>query len=145
MFSTKPLPGNFGVEIEGLDLRQPLEPAVLKSLLDVFHQNQVMVLRNQALEFEDFDRVSREFGDQKPHFLDHLRLRGHAAILMLTNLFEDGKPLGVYEGAAFWHTDVAFQDHYLQTLAGDPDGYPVDSMCHDFLLPWLRERWPIRA
>ena len=110
MFSTKPLPGNFGVEIEGLDLRQPLEPAVLKSLLDVFHQNQVMVLRNQALEFEDFDRVSREFGEQKPHFLDHLRLRGHAAILMLTNLFEDGKPLGVYEGAAFWHTDVAFQD-----------------------------------
>jgi len=110
MFSTKPLPGNFGVEIEGLNLREPLEPAVLKSLLETFHQNQVVVLRDQALEFEDFDRVTREFGDQKPHFLDHLRLRGHAAILMLSNLFEDGKPLGVYEGAAFWHTDVAYQD-----------------------------------
>jgi len=110
MFSSKPLPGNFGVEIEGLDLREPLEPAVLKSLLETFHQNQVVVLRDQALEFEDFDRVTREFGDQKPHFLDHLRLRGHAAILMLSNLFEDGKPLGVYEGAAFWHTDVAYQD-----------------------------------
>jgi len=110
MFSSKPLPGNFGVEIEGLDLRQALKPPVLKSLLETFHQNQVVVVRDQSLEFEDFDRVTREFGDQKPHFLDHLRLRGHAAILMLSNLFEDGKPLGVYEGAAFWHTDVAYQD-----------------------------------
>jgi taurine dioxygenase len=37
-------------------------------------------------------------------------MRGHPAILMLSNVFENGKPIGVYEGAAFWHTDVAYRD-----------------------------------
>ncbi|MEQ9641738.1 MAG: TauD/TfdA family dioxygenase [Alphaproteobacteria bacterium] len=110
MLSVKPLPGPFGAEIEGLDLRQPLDRDTIKELIDAFHTHKVIAVRGQRLEFEDFDRVTREFGDQKPHFLDHLRLRGHPAILMLSNMFEDGKPLGVFEGAAFWHTDVAYQD-----------------------------------
>ncbi len=108
--SVKPLPGPFGAEIEGLDLSQPLDRDTAKELIDVFHAHKVIAIRRQKLEFEDFDRVTREFGDQKPHFLDHLRMRGHPAILMLSNMFEDGKPLGVFEGAAFWHTDVAYQD-----------------------------------
>ena len=110
MLSVKPLPGPFGAEIEGLDLRRPLDRATARELINVFHANRIVAIRSQRLEFEDFDRVTREFGDQKPHFLDHLRMRGHPAILMLSNMFEDGKPLGVYEGAAFWHTDVAYQD-----------------------------------
>jgi taurine dioxygenase len=37
-------------------------------------------------------------------------MRGHPAILMLSNVFENGRPIGIYEGAAFWHTDVAYRD-----------------------------------
>lgn len=108
--SVKPLPGAFGVEVEGIDLRRPLEPGTERELMAAFHEGRFMVIRNQDLAFEDFDRFTRRFGDQDAHFLDHLRLRGHAAILMLSNVFEDGKPLGVFEGAAFWHTDVAYRD-----------------------------------
>jgi taurine dioxygenase len=110
MLSVKKLPGRFGAEIEGLDLRQPLNRETAKALIDVFHANRIVAIRGQALAFEDFDRVTREFGDQKPHFLDHLRMDGHPAILMLSNIHEHGRPIGVYEGAAFWHTDVAYQD-----------------------------------
>ena len=110
MLSVKPLPGSFGVEIEGLDLSRPIDRETTKALIDAFHENQVIVLRDQRLAFEDFDRATKDFGRQKPHFLDHLRMNGHPAILMLSNVFEDGKPLGVYEGAAFWHTDVAYED-----------------------------------
>lgn len=105
-----PLEDSFGAEIRGLDLSKPLDFETEKALIDAFHANQFIVLRDQHLEFEDFDSVTRAFGEQKPHFLDHLRMRGHPAILMLSNVFEDGRPLGVYEGAAFWHTDVAYQD-----------------------------------
>jgi taurine dioxygenase len=109
-FGVRKLPGNFGAEIYDIDLRQPMDEATARAFIDVFHQNQMIVVRDQALEFEHFDTMTRQFGDQKPHFLDHLRLRGHPAILMLSNVFEEGRPLGVYEGAAFWHTDVAYQD-----------------------------------
>jgi taurine dioxygenase len=107
---TKPLPGPFGVEILGLSLKDGLDAATTRQLIDIFHQNQIIVIRDQDLTFEQYDAFTRNFGDQRPHFLDHLRLNGHPAILMLSNLQENGKPLGVYEGAAFWHTDVAYED-----------------------------------
>ncbi len=110
MLAVKPLPGPFGVEILGVDLSQPMDDHTQREFLDVFHKHQVIVVRNQKLEFEQFDRLTKCFGRQDAHFLDHLRLRGHPAILMLSNIFEDGKPIGVFEGAAFWHTDVAYRD-----------------------------------
>jgi taurine dioxygenase len=107
---TKPLPGSFGVEVLGLDLQQPLEDEIVLNLINTFHENQIMLIRGQDLSFEEFDQFTKNFGNQRPHFLDHLRMRGHPAILMLTNVFENGQPLGIYEGAAFWHTDVAYED-----------------------------------
>ncbi|HEY7818951.1 MAG TPA: TauD/TfdA family dioxygenase, partial [Vicinamibacteria bacterium] len=104
------LPGVFGVEVSGLDLSKPLGGDTQRELLDAFHRHQLIVVRNQKLEFEEFDRLTRYFGRQDPHFLDHLRMRGHPAILMLSNVFENDKPIGVFEGAAFWHTDVAYRD-----------------------------------
>jgi taurine dioxygenase len=37
-------------------------------------------------------------------------MQGHPAILMLSNIHENGQQIGVYEGACFWHTDVAYED-----------------------------------
>jgi taurine dioxygenase len=110
MLSVQRLPGVFGVEISGIDLSQPMDEETEREFLDLFHRHQLIVVKNQSLEFEELDRLTRYFGRQDPHFLDHLRMRGHPAILMLSNVFENDKPIGVYEGAAFWHTDVAYRD-----------------------------------
>ena len=110
MLSIQRLPGVFGVEVSGIDLSKPLDEDTERELLDAFHEHQVIVVKNQSLEFEEFDRLTKCFGRQDPHFLDHLRMRGHPAILMLSNVFENDKPIGVFEGAAFWHTDVAYRD-----------------------------------
>ena len=110
MISVKPLPGPFGAEIEGVDLSRDVSEDDMRAILRAFHEHKVIVLRGQRLAFEHFDAFTKQFGAQKPHFLDHLRMRGHPAILMLSNIFENGKPIGVYEGAAFWHTDVAYED-----------------------------------
>ena len=110
MVSFKALPGAFGVEIEGLDLSKPVSDAEMKAVLAIFYRHQFIVMRGQSMSFEQFDAVTKCFGHQKPHFLDHLRMRGHPAILMLSNVFEGNRQLGVFEGAAFWHTDVAYED-----------------------------------
>ena len=107
--STKPLSG-FGMEISGVDLSRQLEPAVMREILQVFHAHGLIVIPHQEMTFNRYDELTMEFGRQKPHFLDHLRHENHPAILNLSNIFEDGDPIGVYEGAAFWHTDVAYQD-----------------------------------
>lgn len=110
MFSTKPLSDKFGVDISGIDLSAQLDDEVMRKLVEVFHENSVMVIRDQNLDLKKFHHFARYFGQAKPHFLDHLRLPGYDSILLLSNIHENGRPIGVYEGAAFWHTDVAYED-----------------------------------
>lgn len=109
MVTFKALPGAFGVEITDIDLAKASDDA-LRDMLRVFHRHQLIVIRNQDLSFDQYDSLTKKFGMQRPHFLDHLRMRGHPAILMLSNVFEDGRQIGVFEGACFWHTDVAYED-----------------------------------
>lgn len=35
---------------------------------------------------------------------------GHPAILLLSNIHEGTRQIGIHEGACFWHTDVAYED-----------------------------------
>jgi len=109
MITTKPIP-RFGKEILGVDLSKPLGEVQIKTILDIFFKSGLILIRNQDISLPQFEKVVQYFGHIKPHFLDHLRLEGHPGILLLSNIFKDGKPIGVYEGAAFWHTDVAYED-----------------------------------
>jgi taurine dioxygenase len=109
-FDVTPLDGAFGAEISGIDLSKPMDDATAREFLEIYFSHQLIRVRGQDLAFEDYDDLTKTFGDQRPHFLDHLRMRGHAAILMLSNILENDKPIGVFEGAAFWHTDVAYED-----------------------------------
>ena len=106
----KSLPGAIGVEILGVDLANDDSDATLREIVSIFHRNQFIVIRNQNIDLDGFDRLSKAFGKQRPHFLDHLRMDDQPAILMLSNIYEGERQIGVYDGACFWHTDVAYED-----------------------------------
>ena len=105
-----PLDGDFGAEVTGLDLSGEADPAALTELRRQFHERQLMVIRDQEITPERFLRFARAFGAPQPHILAHLRHKEVPEILPLSNIFEDGKPIGVYDGAAFWHQDMAFEE-----------------------------------
>ncbi len=111
MIETRPLPGaTFGAEIVGVDFSGPVTDDDMRTVLRMFHEHAVILIRDQHIDFERYDWLTKQFGNQHPHFLDHLRMEGHPSILMLSNIIENGNPIGVFEGAAFWHTDVAYED-----------------------------------
>lgn len=110
MFSVKPLADNIGAMVSDIDLSRVEDRETLKQLLRVFYDHGVLVVRSQNLDLAQFQRIGSYFGRPKPHFLDHLRMPGFDSILLLSNVHENGRPIGVYEGAAFWHTDVAYED-----------------------------------
>ena len=103
------LPGAFGKKITEIDLAEATNDE-LREVLEVFHDNGLILLPNQDLTLAKFEEISAKFGDIKPHFIDHLRMPEHPGILFLSNIIDEGRPIGVYKGAAFWHTDVAYQD-----------------------------------
>ena len=110
MFTTRPLSAQIGAEVSGIDLSTPVDDTTMRRLLNVFYAHSVLVVRDQELTLDTFLQFGRSFGHPKPHFLDHLRLPGFDSILLLSNIHEQGRPIGIYEGAVFWHTDVAYED-----------------------------------
>lgn len=109
MFESRPSQG-FGVEVTGIDLAGKIDADHVAALRRLFHERQFMVIREQELTPQRLLWFARHFGQPQPHILAHLRHREVPEILPLSNIFEDGKPIGVYDGAAFWHQDMAFEE-----------------------------------
>lgn len=107
--SIQPLPGPLGAKISDIDASQPLAPHIRTALLDALYARGVIVLPNQLLTPKELDRFAHYFGRPQPHILSHLRLPENPNILRLSNVVQDGEPIGVYEGAAYWHTDMSFE------------------------------------
>lgn len=105
-----PLPNSpFGACVSGLDLSKPLATADVEAVQDALPKYRALSFADQQLQPMDFVRFSTYFGTPHPHVLEHLRLPGHAEILVLTNIVEDeSKPNG-HNGAAFWHTDNSYE------------------------------------
>jgi len=110
MFDSAALDHGFGIEVTGLDLAAEVGSGTMAELRRLFHERQLMVIRDQDIAPKRFLWFARHFGEPQLHILAHLRHREVPEILPLSNIFEKGKPIGVYDGAAFWHQDMAFEE-----------------------------------
>jgi taurine dioxygenase len=110
MLNLERLPGGFGARILGLDLSAALDEFTAGRIRDALYRHQVIVVPQQALKPDQFIDFARRFGQPVPHVLSQLRLLNFPEILPLSNIFENGKPNGVYDGAVFWHTDMSYED-----------------------------------
>lgn len=106
---TRPLNDLFGIEVAGVDLNDS-DDASISELRRLFHINQLMVIRDQHITPERFLWFAKHFGTPQPHVIAHLRHKDVPEILLLSNVFVDGKPIGIFDGAAFWHQDMAFEE-----------------------------------
>ena len=109
MLSIEPLPGPFGVAIDGLDLAQPLADELMREVLAAFYENQLVVIRGQRMTPGEFERFGRNFGTPHPHVLSHHRLPGLPGVMALTNIVEPRAPPPTLNGAAYWHTDQSYE------------------------------------
>jgi taurine dioxygenase len=66
-FEFRRLNGNIGAEVRGLDLRQPLSPALFRALHTVFVQHEVLVFRDQDISLDQQMEFGRLFGELSIH------------------------------------------------------------------------------
>ena len=98
-----------GAELSGADLSAGDGTEVCRQVLGALVDRQVVVIRDQKLTPAAFARFAARFGRPQPHVLDHLRHPDFPEILPLSNVIEKGEPTGVYDGAAYWHTDMSYE------------------------------------
>lgn len=111
---TTKLKGGFGAEISGVDLATASD-AVIAEVVDIFHRNGAIVLRDQDMPPEAFVRFGKAFGPLEGHTLQDFILPGHPEIYVLSNRFEDGKPVGAHNDGIGWHTDLNYQAEPTQS------------------------------
>jgi taurine dioxygenase len=100
-----------GVEVTGVDVKT-LDDAAFTPIYQAWLDYNILVVRDQELEIEDFLRYSRRFGPVVPHPSKSTRHPEIPEITMLgINKFDsDGKLIdAIYRrGAEGWHTDGAY-------------------------------------
>ena len=108
--TVRPLTPVIGAEVQGVDLRGPLDPATVAALRRVWHDHAVLLLRDQQLNDEDQIRFGECFGTLGRVF-SHREGR-HPAILFVSNIRQDGKPIGALpDGEMQFHSDQCYVEH----------------------------------
>lgn len=102
------LTGHFGVEVQGIDLSEPMSDATFAALDDAFNQNSLMLIRGQDVTPEQHIAFSSRWGTLEHHVLQEYTLPGHPEVFVLTNKKKDGKPLGAHKTGWHWHIDNTY-------------------------------------
>jgi taurine dioxygenase len=107
---TRPLSTALGAEIIGVDLSQPMSDALFESIRDCWHDNIVVLFRDQHLSEADQVRFAERFG---PLALSHTRryTTANPAVMLISNIRENGKQIGALpDGEMQFHSDQCYQE-----------------------------------
>jgi taurine dioxygenase len=107
---TRRLSPALGAEIIGVDLREPMDGEVFQQILRAWHDNLILLLRDQHLSEEDEVRFAERFGPlaviHTPQFV-----RTHPAVMLISNIREDGKLIGALpDGEMQFHSDQCYKE-----------------------------------
>ena len=107
-----PLSRHIGAEIRGVDLRTRPDPDTVAAIYQAWLDHLVLVFPGQQLTQEDFLRVTAYFGEvgkvhRPPKFFPPGFSRLLPDILMISNIRENGEPIGVLpDGEMMFHHDM---------------------------------------
>jgi len=108
-FEIRPFDAVVGAEIVGIDLGRPLNAQDLKRVHQAHLDHHVVVFRDQDITPEQHIAFSRHFGKLMIHVLHQFHLQNHPEILIVSNIVEDGKPVGLGDAGKYWHSDISYK------------------------------------
>jgi taurine dioxygenase len=106
----RPFEGPLGAEVFGLDLAQPLARKDLLQLHAAHLEHHVLVFRDQRITPQQQVNFSRLFGPLQIHVLRNFQLAGYPEVLVVANIVEGGKPIGLGDAGHFWHSDLSYKE-----------------------------------
>lgn len=106
----RPFDAPLGAEVLGLDLRRPLDAESFARIHRAHLDHHVLVFRDQRISPQQQVNFSRRFGPLQIHVLKKFQLAGHPEILVVSNILENGEPIGLGDAGHFWHSDLSYKD-----------------------------------
>ena len=110
-FDIRPLVNQpLGAEVLGLDLARPLSIDDFDRLHRAHLEHHVLVFRDQTFTPQQQVEFSRRFGRLQIHVLRQFQLAGHPEVLVISNIRENGQPIGLGDAGHFWHSDLSYKE-----------------------------------
>lgn len=98
-----------GVEIRGIDLSQPLGDNAFALIERAYDEHGVVFFRDQHITPPQQVAFTRRFGEIEFNiFGERWSVAGSPEIVVVSNVTEDNKPIGVRRAGENWHSDMCY-------------------------------------
>lgn len=108
MLKIEPTGQVLGATVHGADLSRPLSNADFTAVLQGLGEHGVLCFPRQRIEAADLRDFSARFGEIQAGVSRHLHHREVPEVGILSNILEDGKPIGLADAGQDWHTDMSY-------------------------------------
>jgi taurine dioxygenase len=108
-FRIQPFDAPLGAEVIGLDLAQPLGDDDFAALHRAHLDHHVLVFRDQRITPTQQVEFSRRFGPLQIHVLRQFQLPSDPEVLIISNIKQDGQPIGLGDAGHYWHSDLSYK------------------------------------
>ena len=108
-FEVRPFDASVGAEIIGLDISKPISAEDFQRIHQAHLDYHVLVFRDQRITPQEHIDFSRRFGPLEIHVLHQFHLKNHPEILIVSNIKENGEPIGLGDAGVYWHSDISYK------------------------------------
>ena len=142
-----------GATVTGVDLSRPLRDGDFAAILEALGRHGVLRFPDQWLDSAALRDFSRRFGSIQASVTGKFQDPEVPEVGILSNIVENGEPIGLGDAGQDWHTDMSYRDtmgfvnvlnaHKVPRRDGRPLGNTVFANMHaafDALDPELKER-----
>jgi len=98
-----------GAEMRGADLAQQLDERTFQEIVAAWREHEVIFFREQTITPDQHLAVSRRFGELEHHVRRECCRPGYPEIFVVSNVIENGKPIGSQDAGLFWHSDLCYK------------------------------------
>ena len=115
-----------GATIEGLNLSQPLSDEAFEFAMRALGEHGVLRFPGQDLTARQLRDFSARFGELEINVANSYQEPGIPEVMILSNIVENGKPIGLADAGQSWHTDMSYSrsDRVLQRALRHQDPAP---------------------
>lgn len=99
---------SLGARVEGLDLSLPLSKDTFKQLEQGLGKYGVLSYPSQNLTSLQLKAFAERFGRLEVNVANLYQEPGLPEVMILSNMVENGKPLGLSDAGQDWHTDMSY-------------------------------------
>ena len=107
-FRIIPTGETLGARVEGIDLSKPLPDDVFEALIQALGRHGVLKYPRQDLTAQQLRDFAARFGELEVNVANAYQEPGLPEVMILSNMVENGKPLGLADAGQDWHTDMSY-------------------------------------